>query len=66
MTESFASLFAESELQFESGAVISGVVVAIDSDWVTVDTGLKSEGVVPREEFLNDQRELEVAGRRYR
>ncbi|MFO1375369.1 MAG: hypothetical protein U1E99_12445, partial [Agitococcus sp.] len=51
MSESFADLFAESELQFTQGAVISGVVVAIDSDWVTVDTGLKSEGVVPREEF---------------
>jgi len=60
MSESFADLFAESELQFTQGAVISGVVVAIDSDWVTVDTGLKSEGVVPREEFLNDLREIEV------
>ena len=60
MFESFAELFAESELQFSQGAVIKGIVVAIDSDWVTVDTGLKSEGVVPREEFLNDMRELEV------
>ncbi len=61
MFESFAELFAESELQFSQGAVIKGIVVAIDSDWVTVDTGLKSEGVVPREEFLNDMRELEVS-----
>ena len=63
MTESFAALFEESELNFnvEKGAVIQGVVVSIDSDWVTVDTGLKSEGVVDRAEFLNEQRELEVA-----
>ena len=63
MTESFAALFEESELNLnvEKGAVIQGVVVSIDSDWVTVDTGLKSEGVVDRAEFLNDQRELEVA-----
>ena len=62
MTESFAALFEESELNFnvEKGAVIQGVVVSIDSDWVTVDTGLKSEGVVDRAEFLNEQRELEV------
>ncbi|RZJ21455.1 MULTISPECIES: 30S ribosomal protein S1 [unclassified Acinetobacter] len=62
MTESFAALFEESELNLnvEKGAVIQGVVVNIDSDWVTVDTGLKSEGIVDRAEFLNDQRELEV------
>ena len=63
MTESFAALFEESELNLnvEKGAVIQGVVVSIDDDWVTVDTGLKSEGVVARAEFLNEQRELEVA-----
>jgi small subunit ribosomal protein S1 len=65
MMESFAALFEESlqgkGLDVEKGAVIQGIVVNIDSDWVTVDTGLKSEGIVPRAEFLNDQRELEVA-----
>ena len=65
MMESFAALFEESlqntGLDVEKGAVIRGTVVGIDSDWVTVDTGLKSEGVVPRAEFLNDNRELEVA-----
>ena len=62
MTESFAALFEASESNFniEKGAVIQGIVVSIDSDWVTVDTGLKSEGVVDRNEFLNEQRELEV------
>ena len=63
--ESFAALFEESlkgkGLDVEKGAVIQGTVVNIDSDWVTVDTGLKSEGVVPREEFLSESRELEVA-----
>ena len=62
MTESFAALFEESEstLNIDKGAVIKGIVVSIDSDWVTVDTGLKSEGIVDRAEFLNEQRELEV------
>ena len=63
MSESFAALFEESlkSLDVERGAVISGTVVAIDADWITVDTGLKSEGVIAREEFLDDRRELEVA-----
>ncbi len=62
MMESFAELFEASQaLDVERGAVISGQVVAIDSDWITVDTGLKSEGIVAREEFLNEQGELEVA-----
>ncbi|MCG8147270.1 30S ribosomal protein S1 [Moraxella osloensis] len=60
--ESFAELFEASQvLDVERGAVISGQVVAIDSDWITVDTGLKSEGIVARSEFLNEQGELEVA-----
>ncbi|WLF82877.1 30S ribosomal protein S1 [Moraxella sp. ZY210820] len=63
MTESFAALFEQSELNLdiEKGAVITGTVVRIDDEKVTVDTGLKSEGVVDRAEFLNEQRELEVA-----
>lgn len=62
MMESFAELFEASQvLDVERGAVISGQVVAIDSDWITVDTGLKSEGIVARSEFLNEQGELEVA-----
>lgn len=62
MMESFAELFEASQaLDVERGAVINGTVVAVDNDWITVDTGLKSEGVVPRAEFLNDAGELEVA-----
>lgn len=61
MMESFAELFEASQApNVERGAVIYGTVVAIDSDWITVDTGLKSEGIVAREEFLNDAGELEV------
>ena len=62
MSESFAFLFENSlkDLDVEKGALIQGTVIAIDDDWVVVDTGLKSEGVVAREEFLNDRRELEI------
>lgn len=63
MTESFAELFEESlkTIEMEPGSIVTGVVVAIDSDWVTVHAGLKSEGVIPRSQFLSEEGELEVA-----
>lgn len=63
--QSFAELFEASQsnqgLDIERGSVISGVVVQIDADRIIVDTGLKSEGVIERSEFLNEIGELEVA-----
>ena len=63
MSESFAELFEESlkELDMQPGSIVAGTVVDIDSDWVTVNSGLKSEAVIPRSQFLNDKGELEVA-----
>ena len=62
MSESFADLFEQSlkDLDVARGAIIRGTVVAIDSDWITVNAGLKSEGVIPREEFVNERGELEI------
>ncbi len=62
MSESFAELFEESlkTIDMQSGSIITGVVVDIDNEWVTVHAGLKSEGVIPRVQFLNEQGELEV------
>jgi len=60
--ESFAALFEESiaKSNMKAGEVISAEVVRIDHNFVVVNAGLKSEAVVPVEEFLNDQGELEV------
>tara|TARA_B110000879_G_scaffold111769_1_gene149442 strand:+ start:1967 stop:3643 length:1677 start_codon:yes stop_codon:yes gene_type:complete len=60
MTENFAELFEESliEIDMTPGAIVSGTVIEIDSDWVTVHAGLKSEGVIPRIEFLDEQGNL--------
>jgi len=60
---SFAELFEESlkELDMQPGSIVSGTVVDIDSDWVTVNAGLKSEAVIPRSQFLDEKGELEVA-----
>ena len=62
MSESFADLFEESIIAVEMrpGAVVMGTVLDIDGDWVTVHAGLKSEAIIPIEEFYNDSRELEV------
>ncbi|MBV6272231.1 30S ribosomal protein S1 [Alcaligenaceae bacterium CGII-47] len=60
--ESFADLFAASikDQNMRSGEVISAEVVRIDHNFVVVNAGLKSEALIPLEEFLNDQGELEV------
>ena len=62
MSESFADLFEESLIAVEMrpGAVVMGTVLDIDGDWVTVHAGLKSEAIIPIEEFYNDSREIEV------
>ena len=63
MTESFAELFAQSvaNVKFEPGAIVIGTVVEINGENVIVNAGLKSEGVIPRVQFLNASGELEVA-----
>src|SRR5690606_26292743 len=62
MSESFAELFEESlkTVDMVPGTIVTGVVIDIDKDWVTVHAGLKSEGVIPAEQFLNDQGVMEL------
>ena len=63
MSESFADLFEASltSIEMEPGAIVTGTVVDIDNDWVIVHAGLKSEGVIPRSQFVNDKGEFELA-----
>jgi small subunit ribosomal protein S1 len=62
MSESFADLFEQSlnAVEMRPGTLVTGTVLDIDSDWVTVNAGLKSEAIIPLEQFLSDTRELEV------
>ncbi len=55
MSESFAELFEESlkTVDMKPGAIVTGVVIDIDNEWVTVHAGLKSEGVIPRDQFTD-------------
>ena len=61
-SESFAALFEESlaRQEMRSGEVITAEVVSIDSDFVVVNAGLKSESVIDASEFLNDHGDMEV------
>ena len=62
MSESFAELFEESikNTQMKPGSIVTGIVVSISPEVVVVNAGLKSEGVIPAEQFLNDAGEIEV------
>lgn len=62
MSESFADLFEESlkTVDMIPGSIVTGVVIDIDKDWVTVHAGLKSEGVIPAEQFYNEQGQLSL------
>ena len=59
MSESFAELFEESfaSQQIKPGSIIKGTVVAVNDDVVIVSAGLKSEAVIPIEQFKSDQAE---------
>lgn len=62
MSENFKELFEKSIIgaQFYPGAIISAKVIFIDDDYVTLNAGLKSEGIVAIEEFYNQNGELEI------
>ncbi|WP_308367031.1 MULTISPECIES: 30S ribosomal protein S1 [unclassified Microbulbifer] len=62
MSESFAELFEESlkSVEMSPGSIVTGVVIDVDKDWVTVHAGLKSEGVIPSAQFMNDRGEIDL------
>ncbi len=63
MSESFAELFEQSLAQAEMrpGSIIRGIVIDIGADVVVVNAGLKSEGVVPKWQFLDADGQIEVS-----
>ena len=62
MSDSFAALFEQSlnEIDMTPGAIVTGTIIDIDADWVTVHAGLKSEGVIPQSRFVDDQGNLNL------
>ena len=62
MTESFAQLFENSlaNQRIRPGMILTGLVIDVTSDVVIVNVGLKSEAVIPLEQFKNERGEVEV------
>jgi small subunit ribosomal protein S1 len=62
MSESFAALLDESlsTLEMQPGSIVTGVVLDVDKEWVTVHVGLKSEGVISLDEFRNNDGSIKI------
>ena len=62
MSENFADLFEQSldDLDMRPGSIIDAIVVDIDQEMVTVNAGLKSEGAIPRAQFVAEDGSLKV------
>ena len=58
--DQFAALFDQylEQKSIKEQSVVTGKVIAIEGDWVTVDIGYKAEGAIPRNEFLNEDGEV--------
>jgi small subunit ribosomal protein S1 len=63
MSESFAELFEQSQIEgkMRPGTIVSATVVDVNQDTVTVNAGLKSEGLIPIEQFYDEKGDLEVS-----
>lgn len=62
MAENFAQLLEESlaKVEMAPGTILKAEVIRIEKDYVTVDAGFKSEGVIPVEQFQNERGEMAV------
>jgi small subunit ribosomal protein S1 len=62
MTESFAQMFEESlaSQRIRPGQILTGRVIEVTPDVVVVSAGLKSEAVIPTQQFKNERGEIEV------
>ena len=59
--ESFADLFGSSERSFKEGEIARGTVLSIDNDFVQIDIGFKSEGMIASWEFMTEDGEVTIA-----
>ena len=59
---SFAELFEESlgAMNMRPGSIVTGTVMEVREDVVVINAGLKSEGIVPKNQFTNNKGDLEV------
>ena len=50
-----------SQLNMTPGEIIPAKVIDIKNDFVITSAGLKSEGIIPKQQFMNSDGELEVS-----
>src|SRR6188768_2105748 len=62
MTESFSELFEQTlaKQRIRPGMILTGRVISVGDDMVVVSVGLKSEAVIPLDQFRNEKGEIEV------
>lgn len=60
--DQFAQLFDAylDQKSIKEQSVVTGKVISIEGDWITVDIGYKAEGAIPRNEFLNEEGEISI------
>ena len=58
--EDFQTLYKESLKTMEEGQILSGTVIDITPDHVTVDVGYKCEGQIPIREFQRRDRKMDI------
>jgi small subunit ribosomal protein S1 len=62
MSESFSEMFEQSlaNQRIRPGMILTGLVIDVGPDVVIVNVGLKSEAVIPLDQFKNERGEIEV------
>jgi len=58
VSESFAELFGSNERAIKEGEIARGRILSIDGDFVQIDIGFKSEGMIATWEFMTEEGEL--------
>ena len=62
MQSEFEILFKDSvkDIDMTPGSMVNAQVVEIRNDYIVINAGLKSEGIVPKNQFLDSNGELEI------
>ena len=62
MQSEFEILFKDSvkDIDMTPGSMVNAQVVEIRNDYIVINAGLKSEGIIPKNQFLDSNGELEI------
>ena len=62
MQSEFEVLFQDSvkDIDMTPGSMVNAKVVEIRNDYIVINAGLKSEGIVPKSQFLDSNGQLEI------